>query len=81
MEQAAAKTKAVQTAEHTPATMVRKIGKTTYKVCIHFSQTSKETMEDKRVTVYKDGGIEIELALRDELEKLLTCLEAVDAAS
>ena len=35
----------------------------------------------KRVTVYKDGGIEIELALRDELEKLLTCLETVDAAS
>lgn len=35
----------------------------------------------KRVTVYKDGGIEIELALRDELEKLLTCFETVDAAS
>lgn len=35
----------------------------------------------KRVTVYKDGGIEIELALRDELEALLTCLETVDAAS
>lgn len=35
----------------------------------------------KRVTVYKDGGIEIELALRDELEKLLACIEAVDAAS
>ena len=35
----------------------------------------------KRVTVYKGGGIEIELALRDELEKLLTCLETVDAAS
>jgi len=35
----------------------------------------------KRVTVYKDGGIEIELALRDELEELLNCLETVDAAS
>ena len=35
----------------------------------------------KRVTVYKDGGIEIELALRDELEALLSCLETVDAAS
>lgn len=35
----------------------------------------------KRVTVYKDGGIEIELTLRDELEKLLACIEAVDAAS
>ena len=29
----------------------------------------------------KDGGIEIELALRDVLEKLLACIEAVDAAS
>lgn len=35
----------------------------------------------KRVTVYKDGGIEIELALRDEPEKLLNCLETADAAS
>lgn len=35
----------------------------------------------KRVTVYKDGNIEIELALRDELENLLTTLEMVDAAS
>ena len=30
----------------TPA-MVRKIGKTTYKVRIHFSDTSQETMSDK----------------------------------
>ncbi len=35
----------------------------------------------KRVTVHKDGGIEIELALRDELVELLNCLEALDAAS
>lgn len=35
----------------------------------------------KRVTVYHDGGIEIELAMRDELEKLLACLETGDAAS
>lgn len=35
----------------------------------------------KRVTVYKEGGIEIELTLRDELEKLLACIEAVDTAS
>ena len=54
MEQATAKAKAVQTAEHTPATMVRKIGKTTYKVCIHFSQTSKETMEDKLLRLIKN---------------------------
>ncbi len=35
----------------------------------------------KRVTVHKDGGIEIALALRDELVELLNCLKAVDAAS
>ena len=35
----------------------------------------------KRVVVHKDSGIEIELALRDELENLLICLEAVNAAS
>ena len=29
----------------------------------------------------KAGGTEIELALRDELEKLLACVEAVDAVS
>lgn len=27
--------------------MVRKIGKTTYKVRVHFSDTSQETMSDK----------------------------------
>ena len=27
--------------------MVRKIGKTTYKVRVHFSDTSRETMNDK----------------------------------
>ena len=32
--------------ENTPA-MVKKIGKTTYKVRVHFSDTSTETMSDK----------------------------------
>ena len=32
--------------EHTPA-MVKKIGKTTYKVHVHFSNTSTETLSDK----------------------------------
>ena len=27
--------------------LVKKIGKTTYKVCVHFSNTSTETMSDK----------------------------------
>ena len=34
--------------ENTPA-MVKKIGKTTYKVHVHFSNTSTETMSDKSV--------------------------------
>ena len=34
-------------APENPAAMVKKIGKTTYKVHVHFSQTSTETMSDK----------------------------------
>lgn len=44
----------MQTAGTTPArapedapALVKKIGKTTYKVRVHFSQTSTETMSDK----------------------------------
>ncbi|BDE85858.1 hypothetical protein CE91St42_03160 [Oscillospiraceae bacterium] len=33
--------------EAAPPVMVKKIGKTTYRVKIHFSETSKETMSDK----------------------------------
>ena len=53
-----------------------------YKEYTELETLTAEIANDvvKRVTVYKDGGIEIELALRDELEKLLTCLETVDAA-
>ena len=68
----------LKTIDKEAADVVRKI----------FAYTELETLTSeiandvvKRVTVYKDGGIEIELALRDELEKLLTCLETVDAAS
>lgn len=54
-----------------------------YKEYTELETLTAEIANDvvNRVTVYKDGGIEIELALRDELEKLLTCLETVDAAS
>ena len=31
----------------TPPALVKKIGKTTYRVWAHFSETSTETMEDK----------------------------------
>ena len=47
-------TRAMQTAATTSArapedapTLVKKIGKTTYKVHVHFSNTSTETMSDK----------------------------------
>ncbi len=33
--------------EAAPPVMIKKIGKTTYRVKIHFSETSKETMSDK----------------------------------
>lgn len=44
--QAADAVTASRAPENTPA-MVKKIGKTTYKVHVHFSQTSTETMSDK----------------------------------
>ena len=47
-------TRTMQTADITPArapedapALVKKIGKTTYKVRVHFSNTSTETMSDK----------------------------------
>ena len=44
--QAADAAAASRAPENTPA-MVKKIGKTTYKVHVHFSNTSTETMSDK----------------------------------
>ena len=38
----------------TPPSMVKKIGKTTYRVWAHFSETSTETMEDKIKRMLKD---------------------------
>ena len=40
------RTMTVQPEQNAPA-LVRKIGKTTYKVLVHFSTTSTETMSDK----------------------------------
>ena len=39
--------------------MIKKIGKTTYRVKIHFSETSKETMSDK-----------IKRMLKNEIQKM-----------
>ena len=48
------RTRTMQTVDTTPArapedapALVKKIGKTTYKVRVHFSDTSTETMSDK----------------------------------
>ncbi len=51
-----AKTKntAPTTTEQDALVLVRKIGKTTYMVGIHFSQTSKETMDDKVLRLIKN---------------------------
>ena len=56
--QVAAAATASRAPENTAA-MVKKIGKTTYKVHVHFSQTAKETMEDK-----------IKRLLREEVRKM-----------
>ncbi len=37
-----------------PPTITRKIGRTTYDVQIHFSDTSKETMTDKIMRLIKN---------------------------
>ena len=42
-----------QTTEQKAPVLVRKIGNTTYMVGIHFSETSKETMDDKVARLVK----------------------------
>ena len=53
-------TRTMQTADTTPArapedapALVKKIGKTTYKVRVHFSQTSTETMRQNQAYAQK----------------------------
>jgi hypothetical protein len=41
------------TAQAEQPALVKQIGKTTYKVKVHFSETSKETMSDKIVRMLK----------------------------
>ena len=43
-----------------PPDLVKKIGKTTYLVRVHFSQTSRETLEDK-----------IKRMLRDDVRRIM----------
>ena len=54
----------MQTADTTPArapedapALVKKIGKTTYKVRVHFSETAKETMNDKILHLIQRGAV------------------------
>ena len=54
-------TRTMQTADTTPArvpedapALVKKIGKTTYKVRVHFSDSSNETMKDKIMRMLKN---------------------------
>lgn len=47
------RTMTVQPEQNAPA-LVRKIGKTTYKVRVHFSTTSTETMSDKIKSMLKN---------------------------
>lgn len=40
--------------EQQPMRLTRRIGQTTYKVNVHFSETSKETMGDKIIRLIKN---------------------------
>ena len=42
--------------EDAPA-LVKKIGKTTYKVRVHLSETANETMEDKILRLIRNDGL------------------------
>jgi len=48
-----AKAIATITAQPTPPLFTKRIGSTTYTVSVHFSQTSKETAEDKLLRLIK----------------------------
>lgn len=40
-----------------PAIMFRRIGSTNYRVCVHFSSTSRETMNDKILRLVKREAV------------------------
>lgn len=41
-----------------PVTMLKRIGSTTYEVAIHFSATSKETVNDKIARLIKNEAVD-----------------------
>ena len=40
-----------------PLRITKRIGSTTYKVSVHFSRTSRETMSDKLVRLIERGAV------------------------
>ena len=51
-------TATLSTTNNSPCPTVRKqIGKTTYIVRVHFSETAKETMEDKILRLIRNDGL------------------------
>lgn len=49
-------TPTINPAQPRPATMTRRIGGTTYRVNVHFSSTSQETVNDKILRLVKREG-------------------------
>ena len=47
----------IQPAEKNTATIYRRIGSTTYKVRVHFSDTAQETMNDKILHLIEHEGV------------------------
>lgn len=47
----------IQSAEAKTATIYRRIGSTTYKVRVHFSETAEETMNDKILHLIQRGAV------------------------
>ena len=45
--------------EAEPIKLQKRIGSTTYEVAVHFSQTSKETLDDKIMRLIRNTGEEI----------------------
>jgi len=45
-----------------PVIMLKRIGSTTYEVSVHFSQTSKETVNDKIARLIKNETADIKAA-------------------
>ena len=47
----------IQTAEANTAIIYRRIGSTTYKVCVHFSDTAQDTLHDKILHLVQNGAV------------------------